>query len=72
LVLLIFEQVTLEVVGVALGGTQMAGSWMSAHCWVLRGHPAFGVCLLAPGLDRLTHPVVGVVVVVVGWGVVVC
>jgi hypothetical protein len=34
----------------------------------------------APGLDRLTHPllvgtlvsVVGVVVVVVGWGVVVC
>jgi uncharacterized protein involved in exopolysaccharide biosynthesis len=35
--------------------------------------------LAAPGLDRLTHPVagrsrwvVGVVVVVVGWGVVVC
>ena len=31
-----------------------------------------GVCLLAPGLDRLTPCVVGVVVVVVGWGVVVC
>jgi hypothetical protein len=34
--------------------------------------------LAAPGLDRLTHPEahccvwVGVVVVVVGWGVVVC
>jgi hypothetical protein len=31
----------------------------------------WGVCS-APGLDRLTRPVVGVVVVVVGWGVVVC
>jgi hypothetical protein len=31
----------------------------------------FVVFLLAPGLDRLTHRVVGVVVVVVGWGVVV-
>jgi hypothetical protein len=42
------------------------------------GTPRFGVCLLAPDLDRLTHrPAgllvgVGVVVVVVGWGVVVC
>jgi hypothetical protein len=36
------------------------------------GTPRVGVCLLAPGLDRLTRPVVGVVVVVVGWGVVVC
>jgi hypothetical protein len=44
-----------------------------AHCWVLRGH-LFGGCFLvaAPGLDRLTLCVVGVVVVVVGWGVVVC
>ena len=51
---------------------QKTGSWMSAHCWVLRGHPVW-VFLLAPGLDRLTRPVVvGVVVVVVGWGVVVC
>jgi hypothetical protein len=33
-----------------------------------------GGCFLvaAPGLDRLTPCVVGVVVVVVGWGVVVC
>ena len=32
-----------------------------------------GVSSLASGLDRLTHPLlVGVVVVVVGWGVVVC
>ncbi len=45
----------------------------SARCWVLRGHPVFGVCLLAPGPDCLTRPVfVGVVVVGVGWGVVVC
>jgi hypothetical protein len=31
-----------------------------------------GVFLLASGPDRLTPRVVGVVVVVVGWGVVVC
>ena len=50
----------------------------SAHCWVLRRHPVVvGCCsLAAPGLGRLTHPggfvLLGVVVVVVGWGVVVC
>ena len=44
----------------------------SAHCWVLRRHlPVGGLFFLvaAPGLDRLTHPCVGVVVVVVGFGV---
>ena len=55
--------------GVILGGL--------AHCWVLRRHRLV-FFLAAPGLDRLTHPEarvsvwVGVVVVVVGWGVVVC
>jgi hypothetical protein len=43
-----------------------------AHCWVLRGHLVWVLSLAAPGLDRLTPRVVGVVVVVVGWGVVVC
>jgi hypothetical protein len=47
------------------------GSWGSARCWVLRRHLG-GVFSGAPGLDRLTPCVVGVVVVVVGWGVVVC
>ena len=51
----------------------------SARCWVLRRHlPVGGLFFLvaAPGLDRLTHPLgapllgwVGVVVVVVGFGV---
>jgi hypothetical protein len=31
-----------------------------AHCWVLRGHPAKGVCLLAPGPDCLTRPLLWV------------
>ena len=50
----------------------------SARCWVLRRHPCGVFLVAAPGLGRLTHPVccrgggVGVVVVVVGRGVVVC
>ena len=49
--------------------------WGLARCWVLRRHPVLLVVvffLAAPGLGRLTLSVVGVVVVVVGWGVVVC
>ncbi len=53
--------------GAWLGGTRnqrMTGERGSAHCWVLRRHPG-GVFsgVAAPGLDRLTHPDVGVVVV---------
>ena len=42
----------------------------SARCWVLRRHLLLGGVFLvaAPGLGRLTHPRVGVVVVVVGSG----
>ena len=54
----------------------------SACCWVLRRHRpvGWGVLGAVSGLDRLTHSLcpgllwvgLGVVVVVVGWGVVVC
>jgi hypothetical protein len=57
--------------GVALGGTL---SWSVDVGTLLgpEGTPRWGLFLLAPGLDRLTHSCVGVVVVRVGWGVVVC
>ncbi len=44
-----------------------AGWWVSARCWVLRGHPLVGVFSVAVyRLGRLTLPVVGVVAVG-GW-----
>jgi hypothetical protein len=56
---------------VLIRGCSWPSGWGgSARCWVLRGHRL--VFLLAPGLDCLTSRVVGVVVVVAGWGVVVC
>ena len=59
-------------VGCGAGWNIETGSWMSAHCWVLRRHLLWGV-FSAPSPDRLTRPlVVGVVVVGAGWGVVVC
>jgi hypothetical protein len=67
--------------GGVLGGTQafvapFLVGWGSARCWVLRRHlwPRGGGCFFwvaIPGLDHLTLGVV-LVVVVVGWGVVVC
>jgi hypothetical protein len=43
-----------------------------AHCWVLRGHSALWGVSSGPWPGLPNAPVVGVVVVGVGWGVVVC
>jgi hypothetical protein len=66
-------------VGVA-GWNIMSGSWFCGAFGFCgfgtllgpEGTPCGVFFLAAPGLDRLTPCVVGVVVVVVGWGVVVC
>ena len=45
---------------------QKTGSWMSAHCWVLRGRPVVRVVVLWAVI--VASPVYGVVVVVCGCG----